>query len=260
MPYLAAICTALVLSAGTLTVHAQDFSRTDTFLRVAGISEAGEPVVLDEMVVFTYEQPRYARYVAAAFAHENFETKHLFLARRREGRPDLFYLAFPVEPGQETLEYRLIVDGVWMVDPHVRERRIDSRGVALGVVQLPKMPLYREQSPVVHGDGTVTFRFSFDLRVSPVLETVDRRQVSITDFDSPRISLMGAFNGWDPFMYPLRPDPRREGFYEVTIPLPPGRHYYYFMIDGERVLDPFNRERARDRQNGALVSTFLVTY
>lgn len=239
-------------------VGAQNVSDTDTFLRVAGISEAGPPRVFDDVVVFTYEQRGYARYVAAAFAHENFEEKHTFVARHREDRPDLFYLAYRITPGQESLEYRLIVDGVWFTDAHAPEVRRDSRGITIGRVHLPEMPPYREQSPVVHDDGTVTFRFSFDIRVSPTLETADRRQVSVVDFAEPRITLMGSFNGWDPFMYTLRPDPAREGFYSVRIPLQPGRHYYYFLLDGERVLDPFNRERARDRQTGSLVSAFTV--
>lgn len=248
----------ILLATVSLPVAAQHLGSTDTYLRVAGITEAGPPRIMDDLVVFTYEQQGYARYVAAAFAHENFEQKHLFVARRREGRPDLFYLAFPVDPTWNHLEYRLIVDGVWLTDPHAPEYRRDQRGITLGRVTLPEIPPYREPSPIVHKDGTVTFRFSFDIRISPVLETVDRRQVSVADLREPSITLMGSFNGWDPFMYRLQPDPSREGFFSVRIPLPPGTHYYYFLLDGERVLDPFHQDRARDRRTGALVSTITV--
>lgn len=252
------IALVIMLSFVPNYAGAQGLDTTDAFLRVAGISEAGPPQVMDDLVVFTYEQPGYARYVAAAFAHENFERKHLFVARRREGRSDLFYLALPVDPAWKHLEYRLIVDGVWLTDPNAPEYRRDQRGITLGRVALPEIPPYREPSPIIHDDGTVTFRFSFDIRISAVLETVDRRQVSVADLEQPSISLMGSFNGWDPFMYHLRPDPAREGFFSVRVPLPPGTHYYYFLLDGERVLDPFHRNRARDARTGALVSTVTI--
>ena len=252
------ITLVFLLALLSLPVMAQDLSSTDAYLRVAGISEAGPPRIMDDLVVFTYEQRGYARYVAAAFAHENFEKKHLFIARRRDDRPDLFYLAFPVDPAWKDLEYRLIVDGVWLTDPHAPDYRRDPRGITLGRVELPEIPPYREQSPIFHGDGTVTFRFSFELRMSPVLETVDQRQVSVANLDRPSISLTGSFNGWDPFMYHLRPDPAREGFFSVRVPLRPGDHFYYFLVDGERVLDPFNRVRARDSRTGTLVSAVSV--
>lgn len=255
---LAVPATIIGLFIAPAIAGAQDLSSTDVYMRIAGISEAGPPRVMDDLVVFTYEQQGYARYVAAAFGHENFETKHVFMARRRDGRPDLFYLAFPVDVGLERLEYRLIVDGVWLTDPFAPDYRRDSRGITLGIVELPEIPPYRERSPVFHRDGTVTFRFSSDIRISAVLETVHQRQVSAADLDQSRITLMGSFNGWDPFMYRLEPDPTREGFFSVRIPLQPGTHHYYFFVDGERVLDPFNRERSRDNRTGALVSTITV--
>ncbi len=203
----------LLVLVAVFPAATQDLAGTDTFLRVSGINEAGPPQVMDDLVVFTYEQREYARYVAVAFAHENYEQKHLFLARRREGQPDLFFLAYQVDPELPYLEYRLIVDGVWLTDPHAPDVRTDRRGIAVGRVDLPEIPPYREESPVIHNDGTVTFRISFDVRISATLETVDRRQVSVSHLEEPRISLVGSFNGWDPFMHPLRPDPTREGFY-----------------------------------------------
>ena len=229
----------------------------DRWLEVAGITEAQAPRVFDDLVVFSFEQPRYARYVAAAFAHEGYRELHVFSARRREGRGDLFYLAYPVDPEWSRLEYRLVVDGVWLVDPHSPEVIRDDRGVEVGRVSLRVPPPYRQQSPIVHGDGTVTFMFSFDIRVSPTVETVDGRQLSVTSIRDPRINLVGTFNGWDPFMHRLT-GPDENGFYSLRLPVSEGSHYYYFMINGHRVLDSFNRERARDLQTDALTNMVVV--
>ena len=229
----------------------------DRWLEVAGITEAQEPRVFDDLVVFSFDQPRYARYVAAAFAHEGYRELHVFSARRREGRSDLFYLAYPVDPEWSHLEYRIVVDGVWVADPHAPELFRDGRGIEVGRVALREQPPYRQRAPIVHGDGTVTFMFSFDIRVSPTIETVEGRQVSVTSIRDPRINLVGTFNGWDPFMHRLA-GPDENGFYSLRLPVSEGNHYYYFMINGHRVLDSFNRDLARDRQTDALTNVVTV--
>ncbi len=230
----------------------------DAFFQIASITEAGPPRVFDEMVVFTWEGTGFTRYVAAAFGHERYQTLHRFVVRTREDRDDLFLLVYPISPGMRELEYRLIVDGVWMVDPAAPVVRRDRHGVSIGAVALREAPPYRVSSPQINNDGTITFFFTLDLRVTGSLDTVDQRQVSVERFRNPRVNIVGSFNGWDPFMHRLRPSPGRELFWEVTIPVPPGDHYYYFLVDGERILDPFNLQFSRDRQTNGVVSTFRV--
>ena len=76
-------------------------------------------------------------------------------------------------------------------------------------------------------------------------------------FNRPRISVVGTFNNWDPFSDPLT-GPDDDGFYTLTRPVAQGVHYYYFLIDGRRVLDPLNRNHGRDRETGTLVSRLHV--
>jgi hypothetical protein len=125
---------------------------TATFLAVSGITEAGPPRVLDDVVVFTYEQNDYARYVAIAFEHENYQHRHVFTARRRDDRPDLYYLVYPVDVERDSLTYRLIVDGVWLTDPHAPQIRADRNGVTVGSVELNEPPPYERISPQIHAD------------------------------------------------------------------------------------------------------------
>jgi hypothetical protein len=230
---------------------------TTTFLQVSGISQAGEPRVFDDVVVFTYEQREFARYVAAAFEHEGYQELHVFTARKREGQSDLYYLTYPVTSEQRQLHYRLVVDGVWLTDPNAPKQRLDRNGVTVGTVTLNEPPPYERTSPRLNNDGTVTFYFALNTRISPTLETVDARTVSIASFTNPRISIAGTFNGWDPYLHRLT-GPGPDGFYSVTIPVPAGPHHYYFLIDGQRILDPLNERRARDLQTGAFVSRIVV--
>ena len=56
--------------------------------------------------------------------------------------------------------------------------------------------------------------------------------------DAKRVSVVGAFNGWDPQAHPLR-GPDRDGVWTLSLLLPPGRYRYLFVVDGVRwVPDP----------------------
>jgi hypothetical protein len=52
-----------------------------------------------------------------------------------------------------------------------------------------------------------------------------------------RVSLVGDFNRWDPEIIPLRRDPA-SGTWRIAVNLPPGRHLYAFVVDGDFVADP----------------------
>jgi 1,4-alpha-glucan branching enzyme len=50
------------------------------------------------------------------------------------------------------------------------------------------------------------------------------------------VSVVGAFNGWDPFAHPLRP--RRNGTRSAVVTLPPGRRFAFrYLAEGGRWYD-----------------------
>ena len=56
--------------------------------------------------------------------------------------------------------------------------------------------------------------------------------------EAAQVSLVGDFNDWNPRATPLRPV-ADGGVWTVTVPLPPGRYRYAFVVDGVRWLaDP----------------------
>jgi 1,4-alpha-glucan branching enzyme len=69
-------------------------------------------------------------------------------------------------------------------------------------------------------------------------ETVNGWSCSIAAPDARTVSVAGSFNHWDPNSHPLA-DPDKSGRWAATLPLPPGRYEYLFVIDGETwVPDP----------------------
>ncbi len=224
---------ALTLVAQAGAVDFESFSFNDRLLSMRG-PEA--PVIFEDGVIFT--APSTSRRVGIAFAHEGFGRVHWFKklmksadeplpADGKKEKPSkkapqfvdsgLLFFAYDYPRGMRELEYRLVVDGLWIADPRNPVRRIDpATGVVRSVVALPEPT----KNPSTYDAPSGSLRFSYDTAPG---ETV---------------TVAGSFNGWDPFMYELIEE--SPGRYVLTLPLPAGVHRYVFYHRGERILDPNN--------------------
>jgi 1,4-alpha-glucan branching enzyme len=68
---------------------------------------------------------------------------------------------------------------------------------------------------------------------------------------------VGSFNRWNPGATPLERD-RATGKWMVSLRLPPGRHVYAFVVDGDVTADP-TAPRAADADFGSANSVLLVS-
>jgi len=209
------------------------------------ISVPGKPEIFDGGVVFT-SSASYNR-VGISFAHEGYARVHWF--RRLMVPRDSAELMVKgrinskMNPNEETgimfhyetipetlknMDYRLIIDGLWTIDPYNPLSVTGPSGIAESRIQLPEKPKnYQTASP------PGTYRFSYQ---GPPGET---------------ITLGGTFNNWDPFMYELREI--SPGFYSLTLPLPRGSFQYVFFHRGESLPDPAN-PKSRYSREGVIVS------
>jgi 1,4-alpha-glucan branching enzyme len=71
-----------------------------------------------------------------------------------------------------------------------------------------------------------------------------------------RVALVGSFNEWNPVATPLQRD-SSTGKWIVSLRLPPGRHVYAFVVDGDVKADP-TAPRAADDDFGSANSVVLV--
>ena len=71
------------------------------------------------------------------------------------------------------------------------------------------------------------------------------------------IYIIGDFNSWDPYMYKL--EEISPGYYYISLNIGPGRHYYNFVINGEKTADPNNFNNVYDSESN-LMSFFDVKY
>jgi 1,4-alpha-glucan branching enzyme len=58
------------------------------------------------------------------------------------------------------------------------------------------------------------------------------------------VLVAGTFNNWDPKRTPMRKD--GNGGWKATVSLPPGRHEYRFVADGQWITDPNAKEQVRN--------------
>lgn len=254
----------LLIAAAAALLWPQN-DRVALDLRLARLDGPVAPEILDHSLFLTYSSNRLVRHVGVAFRHENFRTIHTFYRFRpfgSESAPapgDLFFIAYPLPNDVDLLEYRLVVDGVWMADPTNPRSRRDAAGTALSLFEVPERARPQPATPVTVANRSDLVRFVFepDNSAAPELQSIHGRRVRLPSAQGLDVRVAGTFNRWDPFMHPLREDPSRPGRYVAEVRVPRGRHDYFLVIDGRRVLDPRN-PNARFHRDGHAVSTFSL--
>lgn len=207
---------------------AQQAYELNTHLKITGFQTAQPPELHGRRVIMSYKGEERIRAVGIAFEHERFSRVHPFY--RNEF--DVFVIVYDLPREEDQILYRLVVDGLWMDDPANPDRVQTPSGIILSRVRydIPKD----------------------DYLVSPIPRDNDRYEFHIRAPAGRRISISGTFNEWDPFTHELTYIGNNR--YSISLRLPPGRHYYYFIVNGERQYDTLNPEQAADI-DGSIISS-----
>jgi hypothetical protein len=206
-------------------VPAPDNINTYIHLLVNNLTKARPPRIQDRKLILTWMSDTRPRYVAAAFLHEAFRQKHLFW-RNQNG---VYFLVMDIPAdAPPTLDYRLIVDGLWEGDPTNPDAYRNDQGIIINRVSLKAADLPMRDGPVAGYFGAVTFSY----RGKP----------------GQQVSIIGNFNQWDPFAHFL--EETQPGEYRLTLTLPPGTVLYEFVAGTRTFLDPGNAHTGHDDQGG----------
>lgn len=128
-------------------------------------------------------------------------------------------LTLEIRPG--AYEYKFIVDGHWMEDPS-------------------------NPSKVENEFDGYNSHINIGKYVTFLLKGYD---------NASRVILSGSFNDWDEHDIIMERNDR--GYWNYRLPLPAGKHYYKFIIDGKWILDPENPVKEYDGK-GNVNSVFMV--
>ncbi|MDR2343968.1 MAG: isoamylase [Spirochaetaceae bacterium] len=241
--------TLLLIIIGSLgAVDLESYEFIDRLLSITGPQE---PKIFEDSVIFTAGAAYKS--VGIAFLHEGFAKIHPFkklfvpvsdspeFDEKSRKAPEtlrdsgVLFFVYTAPSSVKDLEYRLIFDGLWSVDPYNPVRKFNTKtGIEHSVAPVPpRQPSLRDDEAPF--DGVI---FSY------------RGENS-----GERITVAGDFNGWDPFMYELKETER--GFYTLAVPLPPGTWRYVYYRSGEKFVDYANAAREY-RQDGSPVNVVVV--
>ncbi len=135
-----------------------------------------------------------------------------------EPTEDGWAVRIDLPPGR--YEYKFIVDGQWMHDPANSNKVRNEHHTFNSVLLINK---------TVH----------FDLKGFP---------------EANSVILAGSFNKWKEHSHRMK---KTAGGWSTTLELPPGKHYYKYIVDGEWMVDPQNPLKEQDG-HGNLNSVLLV--
>jgi len=221
-------CLMLVcLMAGAGTAFGASPLALDLALKSASAAQA--PHMIGDTLVLSFRPDHFVRSVGVRFEHESWAVLHQYEVNEK----GLFVFTYPVPEGLLTIRYRIAVDGLWMTDPTNAATNVDDLGNEFSVFTLDKEPSRPIVNPRSERDGELTFTFR--------------------GATGQRVALVGDFNNWDPFMTLMKET--APGVFIVTVRVPAGGHFYYFLTQGRRVLDRYNADTGTD-PDGAAVSYF----
>jgi len=157
----------------------ESYQLIDRLLTLPG---PGAPVVFEDNIIFTISSE--LRRAGIAFAHEDFSKvywfRQLLVPQDRMGAPiptgrrvpdpyrdsGMLFYVWQIPENIKEIEYRLIINGLWTVDPSNPQIRKDPvSGLNLSVISLP----YRNPAPGLLGNPPGSLNFSFRDRLGKLL-------------------------------------------------------------------------------------------
>ncbi|MDR0643534.1 MAG: glycogen-binding domain-containing protein [Treponema sp.] len=199
---------------------------------LVNLTSAGQPEVFEDGVLWT--APASYKRVGIAFAHEGFAKVYWFKKlmapddspkpqkqESKQGPPvtykdsGILFFTYTVPKELTTLEYRLIIDGLWTADPANPNKRISESGITVSIAPLPSV----KNEPLTTTDTAPSGGVFFSYKGQ----------------SGQSVYVAGSFNNWDPFMYELKEN--SPGNYSLALRLPTGVYHYVFFVQGKRVLD-----------------------
>jgi hypothetical protein len=107
--------------------------------------------------------------------------------------------------------------------------------------------------------GPATGEYPVQLAANVSAEAAEAARIPtqfVFDGEADQVSLVGDFNGWATGATPLTRLP--SGLWTATVPLPPGRHVYAFVLDGTLLVADPRAPKAGDADYGREGSVVMV--
>jgi hypothetical protein len=208
---------------------------TDLHLEILSVTHAKAPYLFTasdgtSFLILSYARhDKPVRHVGAVFSHEGYRKVHTFYRNIIENEETsekraVFVLPYELAEEIEEVKYRLVVDGLWTRDPRNPRYIYDKKEVPLSVFHFPQTE--RRVAPPLGGPKITNDTVVFEYRGKP----------------KQRVFVTGSFSHWDPFAHPMEEILPGE-YRSAPLRLPSGTHHYYYIVNGEDILDPVNLKK-----------------
>jgi len=142
-----------------------------------------------------------------------------------EEKLKIWYYVWTKSLSKGDYRYKLVIDDVFVYDPLNQLTKPDGKGGFYSILKLDNDFEVLVNNPKKVSNNYYEFVYK-DLKASKVI-------------------LVGSFNNWNPYQYEMGRN--KGGIWKITIYLPKGIYYYYFIVDDEITSDPLNYNTAHDK-------------
>ncbi len=150
----------------------------------------------------------------------------------------IWEITLPLPPGR--YQYKFVIDQVdWQSDPSNPETTDDGFGGKNSILVVPS------NLPYKYDEGYISYSLGTSSRIKRKLQY----DFKLEGFaDAKQVYVTGDWTDWDPQAVPLQLG--GDGVWRVTTEMPEGEHLYKFVVDGEWMPDPANKETRDDGYGG----------
>ncbi len=194
---------------------------TELHHRIINATESSNPYILNKHIVLSYAARPGTQVVSLALESEQYRIFHTY----EKNRHGIFILSLAIPENIGEIRYRLVIDGLWTIDPNSEKQR-DMRGVLVSSVLIPADSSIPSPGITRMPDGKTRFVYFGD--------------------ESSRVSIIGDFNRWDPYLTPMEESPVYPGVYSVSLKLPENARFYRFVVNGRDITDPENHNSSHN--------------
>jgi hypothetical protein len=152
---------------------------------------------------------------------------------------NILYVFVPYPENIKTIKYKINLNGHWMSDPNNNDFSSDDIGIDLSSLSIPKQEMYYDQMPIIEKSKNLTKKTTFRY-YNP---------------NAKEVNFVYSVDNWSHYSHTMKYD--NNGYWTITKYFTQGTYLYYFLVDGDKMIDVENPNKLWDAKKGQ-VSFFII--
>lgn len=152
---------------------------------------------------------------------------------------NVLYAFVPYTANNKSIKYKININGHWTSDPNNPEYALDDLGINLSTIVTPDEKMYYEKMPIIE----------------KTKNNIKKTTFKYYNPNAKEINFVCSIDNWSHYSHPMKSD--NNGFWEITKYFTQGTYLYYFLVDGEKIIDVDNPNKLWDEKRGQ-VSYFII--